>query len=49
MNILVCGHSHVKDNYINRENKQYVNNGFALREKTFVYLNNGDLSFQDIR
>ncbi len=37
--IVVAGHSHIKDLY-ETNGSIYINNGFALKEKTFVYINN---------
>ena len=42
--ILICGHSHLKDNYVKNQ-KSYLNNGFAQFEKTFIYIDEFDCSF----
>ena len=41
---LICGHSHIKDNYV-FDGKRYLNNGFAQKEKTFLYFNGNEFEF----
>lgn len=36
--ILVAGHSHVKDVYTSENGFTYINNGFVPKEKTFLYI-----------
>lgn len=46
--IIVCGHSHVKDLYLSPNGFQYVNNGYAQHTKTYISIENGDISFKEI-
>jgi len=46
--ILVCGHSHVKDLYRSDNNFIYVNNGYAQHSQTFILIEDGVVSFQNI-
>lgn len=46
--ILVCGHSHVKDHFKSEAGFEYVNNGYAQHSKTYISIENGDISFKDI-
>lgn len=46
--ILVCGHSHVKDYYVSPNGFEYVNNGYAQHTKTYISIENGDISFRPI-
>lgn len=40
------GHSHVKDNYLMKnENSHYINNGYALRTRSFIHIDNHQVSF----
>lgn len=41
------GHSHVKDLYrMSNGESIYINNGYALKTKTFIYINNHEVSFE---
>jgi UDP-2,3-diacylglucosamine hydrolase len=46
--IIVCGHSHVKDHYISINGFEYVNNGYAQHTKTYISIENGNISFKSI-
>ena len=46
--LLVCGHSHVKDDFKSEIGFQYINNGYAQNSKTYVSIENGNASFKDI-
>lgn len=46
--IIVCGHSHVKDHYISESGFEYVNNGYAQHSKTYISIENGNISFKPI-
>lgn len=46
--VLVCGHSHVKDYYVSNRGFEYVNNGYAQKSKTYVSIIDGHVSFKDI-
>ena len=46
--IIVCGHSHVKDYYISENGFEYVNNGYAQHSKTYISIENGNISFKPI-
>ena len=36
--LLVCGHSHIKDFYHSKKGFTYINNGYAPLEKTFIHI-----------
>jgi UDP-2,3-diacylglucosamine hydrolase len=44
--IIVLGHSHVQDHYISENKFQYVNNGYAQNTKTYISIENGNISFK---
>lgn len=46
--ILVCGHSHVKDHYISPNGFEYVNNGYAQHTRTYISIENGNISYKPI-
>ena len=46
--IIVVGHSHVKDLYKSPAGFEYVNNGYAQHTKTYISIENGDISFKNI-
>jgi UDP-2,3-diacylglucosamine hydrolase len=46
--IIVCGHSHVKDHYISPKGFEYVNNGYAQHSKTYISIDNGNISFKPV-
>lgn len=46
--ILVCGHSHVKDHYISTNGFEYVNNGYAQHTKTYISIEDGNISYKPI-
>lgn len=46
--IIVCGHSHVKDHYISENGFEYVNNGYAQHTKTYISIENGNINFKSI-
>jgi UDP-2,3-diacylglucosamine hydrolase len=40
------GHSHVKDNYLMKNRSStYINNGYALRSRSFIHIDNHQVSF----
>ena len=47
--IIVLGHSHVKDHYQHEEKFQYVNNGYAQNTQTYISIEDGKISFKDVR
>jgi len=47
-NFILGGHSHVKDQFTLNENSTYINNGYALKSKTFVLIENHHISFPDL-
>lgn len=49
VDIIVCGHSHVKDHYVSDRNFEYVNNGYAQHTKTYISIENGNISFKNIK
>jgi len=44
---LICGHSHIQDN-IEFDKKKYLNNGFPLADKTFLFISNEKVQFIDL-
>ncbi len=46
--IIVCGHSHVKDLYQSENKFIYVNNGYAQHTQTFILIEDGTVSFENI-
>ena len=44
--IIVLGHSHVKDHYISEAGFEYVNNGYAQHTKTYISIENGNVDFK---
>ena len=46
--IIVLGHSHVKDHYVSPSGFEYVNNGYAQHTKTYISITDGNISFKDI-
>ncbi len=48
VDIIVCGHSHVKDHYVSNNGFEYVNNGYAQHSKTYISIDNGNISFKSL-
>lgn len=46
--LLVCGHSHVKDSWNSTLGFHYANNGYFLQEKTFAAITDGKVDFIDL-
>ena len=46
--LVICGHTHIKDHYHSPQGFLYVNNGYAPREDTFVYLEEGEAVFRAV-
>ncbi|MBC7429697.1 MAG: metallophosphoesterase family protein [Bacteriovorax sp.] len=46
--IIVLGHSHVKDHYISVNGFEYVNNGYAQHSETYISIIDGNISFKSI-
>jgi UDP-2,3-diacylglucosamine hydrolase len=46
--IIVCGHSHVKDHYVSPSHFEYVNNGYAQHTKTYISILDGNISFKKL-
>jgi UDP-2,3-diacylglucosamine hydrolase len=44
INIIVCGHTHIKDHY-EVETKQYFNIGYPVRDREYVLIENDELNF----
>ncbi len=47
-NFILGGHSHVKDLYLLNDHSTYVNNGYALKTKTFIFIDNHHISFPSL-
>lgn len=46
--LLMCGHSHVKDLWQSEKGFIYANNGYFQSEKTFAIIHNGEVEFRDL-
>jgi UDP-2,3-diacylglucosamine pyrophosphatase LpxH len=47
-NIIVLGHSHVKDHYQSPYEMEYINNGYLQHSKTYICIENGNCTFKKI-
>lgn len=47
-NFILGGHSHVRDIYQLSDSSTYVNNGYALRTRSFILIENHEVSFPDL-
>lgn len=47
-NFILGGHSHVKDVFQINPNSTYLNNGYALKSKTFLHIDNHQVSFPEL-
>ena len=47
-NFILGGHSHVKDHFQITNNSYYINNGYALRSKSFIYIEDHEISFPEL-
>ncbi len=46
---ILGGHSHVRDLYqLSNGNSTYVNNGYALRTRSFISINNHEVTFENL-
>ena len=46
--IIVLGHSHVKDYYVSPSGFEYINNGYAQHSKTYISILDGNVGFKSI-
>jgi UDP-2,3-diacylglucosamine hydrolase len=46
--VIVLGHSHVKDFYESEKGFLYVNNGYAQHTQTFIFIENGKVEFKSL-
>ncbi len=46
--LYVLGHSHVKDHYVSENGFEYVNNGYAQHTKSYISIENGNVTFKSI-
>ena len=46
--VIVLGHSHVKDHYESVNGFEYVNNGYAQHTQTYISIDDGNISFRSI-
>lgn len=46
--LLICGHSHVKDLWLSPKGFTYANNGYFQSEKTYAIIKNGVVKFVDL-
>lgn len=44
-NFIIGGHSHVKDDYVLPSGAIYLNNGYALKDRSFIYIDGHDYQF----
>jgi UDP-2,3-diacylglucosamine hydrolase len=49
VDFVIGGHSHVKDNSKLESGAIYVNNGYALKSNSFIYINNHEVEFIDMK
>lgn len=47
-NFILGGHSHVKDNFSLNDNSTYLNNGYALKSKSFLLIDQHQVSFPEL-
>jgi UDP-2,3-diacylglucosamine hydrolase len=47
-NFILGGHSHVKDVFQINEESTYINNGYALKSRTFLLIENHEISFPEL-
>lgn len=47
-NFVLGGHSHVKDSYPMSADSIYLNNGYALKSKSFILIDNHEVSFPEL-
>jgi UDP-2,3-diacylglucosamine hydrolase len=47
-NFILGGHSHVKDVFEINESSKYVNNGYALKTKSFILIDDHQISFPEL-
>jgi UDP-2,3-diacylglucosamine hydrolase len=45
-NVLICGHSHVKDDFKIKEHIRYINNGYAPISKSYIRVDQTEITFQ---
>lgn len=48
VDIIVSGHSHVKDIYLSESGFAYINNGYAQNSKTYISIEDGNISFKPV-
>jgi UDP-2,3-diacylglucosamine hydrolase len=46
--IIVCGHSHIKDLYESKLGFTYINNGYFPKEQSFIYIKEGSALFSEL-
>lgn len=46
--IIILGHSHVKDYYKSESGFEYANNGYAQHTKSYISIENGEIAFKPI-
>lgn len=47
-NFIIGGHSHVKDQFSLNDHSVYLNNGYALKSKSFIFIENNIPRFEDL-
>ena len=43
--VIICGHTHIKEAHEFANQKLYFNCGYPLKDRQFLYLENGDYQF----
>ena len=43
VDIIICGHSHIKDDFESKQGFRYINNGFFPRDNSFIFISNGEI------
>lgn len=46
--VMVLGHSHVKDYYLSPSGFEYINNGYAQHSKTYISIIDGNVGFKSL-
>ena len=46
--MIICGHSHAKDDFLSEVGFRYMNCGFVKREKNFILVTKDEARFIDL-
>jgi UDP-2,3-diacylglucosamine hydrolase len=42
---VICGHTHIQENHVYENSKRYINCGYPLKDKNYLYFNGSEFSF----